>query len=112
MSSRNKRIGSVIGLLALLFIVSIFISLFSGEFNLTEVKKGRTITHIGILLFTWGILIPISFKYADYSFVFKWISTLERILQFGKTNTAYTSFNTLIIISFGVIGILIGLGFV
>ena len=95
MLEQNKKSGVIIGVFILLLIAGIFVSLFSGEYDFSEVKEGRTAFHIGLFLLTWSILIPISFKYAEYSFIFKWISSLEKALQFGKTNKAYTSFNTI-----------------
>ena len=109
MLESNKKVGLFLGLTIIFFIAGIFISLFTGEFDFTQVGEGRTTVHIGVYLFTWGMLIPISFKYSNHSFIFRWICALEKALQFGVTTKLYTSFNILLIISFGLLFILIGL---
>ena len=110
MTDQKKQRGISIGIAILFLIACIFISLFSGEYDFTTVGEGRTTLHIGLFLLTWGVLIPISFRYSNISFIFEWIRTLESLIQFGKTDKSYITVNSVFMITVGVLVICVGLG--
>jgi len=99
-----------IGIIVILYFVGILTSLFLGGANFSSVGEGRTSVHVGIFLLSWGALIPVSAKYTRHSFIFRWMLAIEKVLLFGKTGIQYLAFNTVIILFFGVLLTLIGLG--
>lgn len=101
-----------IGIFIILYFVGILISLFLGGADFSSVGQGRTSVHVGIFLLSWGILIPISAKFTKHSFIFKWILAIEKALFFGKTGIKYLAFNTIILLLFGILITMIGLGII